>query len=264
MKKYEKSYIIIIFFMENSIESMRAAGEACPDSSDTGAGTVLDPVSPFVKAEAAERFAHRFQHSYSQAGSFGKTLLEAAAQTLPLGSGAEKIVYEFGANKVAAILAPYSPEHSNKDYSPEVMKRKFYERKLLNLLAPESIPDIHMAGTSPPMLILDRVHRAGSRDEVAVAIERKTRFGRKDPQSELSALGLRIDPTGDNLILDKGGNTVYVDNPMGKLNKQALVEAIDALSDLDKKRALKYLSRLKEHGAEFAADEENENLELAA
>lgn len=236
--------------MTKNLEIVQGAGE-------TAGG--LDPAVPFFGDEA-ERFRHRLDWSYEQAGPQARRKLEAITQVSPAGTGVEKIVYEFGSDKVVSLLAPHSPETASKDYSPDALKRTFYQRKLLHLLAPECVPDIHLAGTAPPILVLERVQRPAGKAEFLKAIDlrkQKIQNGER-PLSALFALGVGIDPTGDNIILAKNGSTVYVDNPTGAMNKDVLEEAIAELPELKRRKALKYMDRLESLGAEFIVENPQE------
>ena len=197
-----------------------------------------------------------------------------------VGQGKEKNVYSDPENEHRVI----AKIKENKDLvrTPNQLKGRFYLTKILHLLYPKFIPDIHLAAAGEENILvlerknLDEEHvehnqlRAGSQSESSelkdkykkLLSERDEKFVWDDEFidrfAELSDLGVEFDPSSSNFGYDDNGNLVYADNSfdpwvnfsdgnhLKKFNAEKIRESIGTLEDTKKEQALKYLKRLEE------------------
>jgi len=181
---------------------------------------------------------------YPTAHPAAQMLLDEVMLTPPLASGTEKVIYPYGygENKVVAFM---TTDWAQSYYSPEQQKVNFYRRKLLHLLLPQHIPDIHLAGTAPKMLILDRVEEPPTSEVSAVAAIREL-FAVRRLCRKLDALGVRYQAGDINFMTDRTGTINYVDNVVTWNTKKPFVKSsIDKLEPQEKAKALRYLNRLE-------------------
>lgn len=171
--------------------------------------------------------------------------------------GREKKVYGHHERKDLVV----SEFHKQKwlEETPEQIKARFYLTKILHLLYPQNIPNIHLAASEPHALIIDRVK--GS--TMASLMDEAEKID--DFYQELDSLGVYLDFKHWNFLKTKkdGGeeDLMYVDtfdaykilrDENGKPVRidrwylpDALKEAIVTnLSGDKRERALKYLERL--------------------
>jgi hypothetical protein len=77
-----------------------------------------------------------------------------------LGTGAEKTVYTDPDNeKLAKAVFHKEARETTSDgteQTPEYIKARFYLTKILHLLYPKNIPDMHMSASEPNMIVVDR------------------------------------------------------------------------------------------------------------
>lgn len=167
----------------------------------------------------------------------------------PLGDGAEKMVYENPNNPEQAI----GIFHEGEPQSPELTKGRFYLTKILHLLFPKNIPDMHLAATEPNMIGVDRV------EDSARSFTLAERSGQafRDLRVNLDSAGVTFDDYSQNLKFNKKGDLFYVDSfmPWGEdeesvsepwFDKEKLEAAIQNLDDDKKELALSYFKRLDE------------------
>lgn len=188
--------------------------------------------------------------------------------------GVEKIIYqsESNPNELIAVLK------FNQSESPERIKARYYLSKILHLLFPQNIPDIHFASyNKKPILILEKIfldelHNylnenyndfpARIKNSIIYNKFKNKIFSDKNYiklSKELSLIGIFLDPNPLNYGYNKEGNLVYIDNSFipwftdskGKIislgyNPQGLKQKIEEnLSGFTKDQALKYLARLE-------------------
>lgn len=170
--------------------------------------------------------------------------------------GGEKSVYEDPDNPDLAI----GIFHTYRKETPHQVKARFYLTKILHLLFPKNVPDIHMASSDPHAITVERV--GDNKEEKSPDYLEKVRL-----QEEFERLGVSLDKNKpDNYKCDKDGNVVYVDSfrpwslYRGELfcgyDSVELQKAIQGLKDEEQRElALSYLNRLEELLAE-----ENRNL----
>ncbi len=163
-----------------------------------------------------------------------------------LGKGVEKEVYE----------NPHNPKHAVGIFKreaaefPERVRGRFYLTKILHLLFPDNIPDIHSASSDPQMIEVDKIIP----DEQAVTKNfKKFNSDYCELMDKFDALGIILDPAQVNFKYDFSGNLVYVDSfdPWYKgageelaFSMDKLKEAIEKLNSSEKEQCLKYLERL--------------------
>lgn len=156
----------------------------------------------------------------------------------PLGLGSEKIVYPFGETQVLAGYKVRKP--------PNVIREEFYRRKLAHTLAPDLIPDIHLAASQPSVLVVDRVEDVPLRGEGG---EAKERAATQQTTAKLAELGIDIDAGNSNFVINALGVAVYVDS----LERHSLhvSKAEKAIGDMPPEigiRALHYLQTVRQIG----------------
>lgn len=173
-------------------------------------------------------------------------LMDRVGHEVPLGDGAEKVVYPYGDEKVVAFLSDH-PAYSERDHSPEAMKVTYYQQKLLHLLLPENIPDIHLAGSSPPMLIMDKIERPTSLKEKVVATIKRP-FSRFRLTRKLNRLGIYADTSPGNFVSSAEGVSNYVDTFSWLMDGKTIERSMRKLPAAEQAKAKKYLSRLETLG----------------
>lgn len=147
----------------------------------------------------------------------------------PLGVGAEKAVYDLGNGKVVTFLAPKNAE---------TLRRQFYTQKLAHLLLPNNIPNVHLVGSRPPLMILDKV-LSGPRVDYGTFWD-----GNNELITRMREVGIKyIDYGGDNFIRDSLGQTHYVDSLDFGQDLSGLAKVIDSMKGSEAKRARFYASR---------------------
>jgi hypothetical protein len=182
----------------------------------------------------------------------------------PIGAGAEKKVYQDpeNADRVIGVFEEDTRE------TPNQIKARFYLTKILHLLFPKNIPDMHWAGSEPNSFQADKgehseLHKIiNTGKETHISFEEAMESIESDSAvsdflKELDKLGIRsMDYASVNYSHDSEGNPLYLDTFYvwkkrndGKLqlfcDLDKLEDAIDLLSDEDNVRAKSYLSRLK-------------------
>lgn len=166
----------------------------------------------------------------------------------PLGDGAEKKVYE-NPNNPEQVIGIF---HKSESQSVELAKGRFYLTKILHLLFPKNIPDMHLAATEPNMISADKVE-SGPR---SFGFTERSEKSFKDLESNLNSVGVIFDDYSLNLIFDKGGDLFYVDSffpwiteagrSVRQYDRQKLYSSIQNLDDDKKELGLSYLNRLEE------------------
>lgn len=171
-----------------------------------------------------------------------------------LGKGIEKKVYE----------NPHNPEravgvfHVLRPESQETIKARFYLTKIIHLLFPKNIPDMHSVTSDPKTIEVDKIDDDGS-----LPAENLKRFvpNYHSLVEKLYDLGLAFDHADVNYKFDKKGDFYYVDSflPWHSrapeeppfLHIEKLKAEIEKLDPAKKELALGYLDRLmilhKEH-----------------
>jgi hypothetical protein len=218
-----------------------------PEQSERGSGQLrevpeisLDPASI-----AIDLAGKRLADIYVDAHPAAQSLIDRVSQQPPLGMGTEKLVYPYGEGKVASFMTRH---WSTTHYTPERQKANFYRRKLLHLLLPDGIPDIHLAGTVPPMLILERIEPPANKVLQALAAIRRPRAKRRLKQ-KLQSLGIGYELNPADFVTNRKGKSSYVDNlNHDGMDRPAVEAAIEDLSPEEQAKALRYLARLDKFG----------------
>ena len=166
-----------------------------------------------------------------------------------IGEGAEKKVY-VNPNNPDSVIGVF---HESMEESSEFVKARFYLTKILHLLFPENIPEIHAAASDPYVIVTDKVE--DSTRSFTLAERSGKAFG--DLKAKLDLVGVAFDDFAGNLKFDKNGDLFYVDSfepwLVGKnfiskpqFNKEKMEAAIQNLDDDKKELALSYFKRLDE------------------
>lgn len=163
-----------------------------------------------------------------------------------LGRGTEKDVFEDPDNP-DRVIGLYRREND----SERKTKARYYLTKILNLLYPEYIRDIHAAYSDPKMTISSRVE--------STLLRKVKSFFKIEPANNihliiarLSECGVWCDHASCNFMYDKNDNLIYIDSfdPWSRIDLRAnfsvdrLKEAIQHLDETDRKRAEIFLERL--------------------
>src|SRR3989344_2234097 len=166
-----------------------------------------------------------------------------------LGEGGERKVYEDKDNPERVIGAfEYQGEtDDDKRYLANQARGRFYLSKILHLLYPDNIRDIHGSFSDPNATINKRV-RAGVRG-------RKNEYFKDGKEKDAEIHGLRykiyaetganLDGFFNNFMYDQSGNLVYVDTPDSfTFDIDKLRTAVEKLEGDKKVKGLLYLERL--------------------
>lgn len=172
-----------------------------------------------------------------------------------LGAGTEKRVYEDPNNSDRAL----GVFHENKTESAEKAKGRFYLTKILHLLFPQNVPDMHLAASDPHAIVVDKVKGWNATDY------KKFYRALDEFRSKLESVGIDyIDGYSENFMFDEDGNFFFVDSfePWSEetytsyFNKEKLKLALQRLEDEKRDVGLSYLERLEELNKK---DQENAN-----
>ncbi|MDO8483069.1 MAG: hypothetical protein Q7S86_04615 [bacterium] len=193
----------------------------------------------------------------------------------PLGVGMEKDVYE-QKDRIDGVV-----KVERKAESPRKVRARFYLLKILHMLYPKNIPDIHFSFTEPNATGRDKVELDEDHNRMrdliknnAAPSENRPFGGEPDTEqfneasrrmwgklndakfpSYVFHLGVGVEMTAKNFGLDGDGNFVYVDdfpvwgnNEEGGIspifNEERIRESIGKLSGEKQKQAVCYLERL--------------------
>lgn len=170
-----------------------------------------------------------------------------------LGKGMEKIVYEDpnDTNRAIGFFHEYRSE------PPEIVKGRFYLTKILHLLFPKNIPDIHMVSSNPNALVVDKIDG----DSVPPDNLKKFVSAYYELRDKLSDLDIPADSAHINYKFDTKGDFYYVDsfNPWSRVishenlnfDLEKIRMAINGLESDKRELAISYLDRLLKLYKEF-------------
>lgn len=162
-----------------------------------------------------------------------------------IGEGLHKKIYQHPTDesKVVAVF-------KHQAWPLEMIKSRFYLNKILHLLFPENIPDIHLAASQPFSLILDKANGLK-----VSPLDLLGNIHKSQLMEDLNRVGVTFDPSSTNFIKDKKDKTIkYVDTfsvekdglgftlSVFKLRKSVL----DKLEGNKQLKALSYLQRLND------------------
>ena len=129
-----------------------------------------------------------------------------------IGEGDEKVVYEDpnSKEKVIAVFKERIPE------SPNTVKARFYFTRILHLLFPNNIPDIHWSGSNPHAYSTKRVDEdlaRGIKNSFRLYYKtKKQKEGISELTENLHQLGMGLDIGPYNFMEDSSGQMLYVDS----------------------------------------------------
>ena len=174
----------------------------------------------------------------------------------PIGKGAEKLVY-LNPDNNRQVIGSYH----GKEGRVGNIKASFYLTKILHLLFPKNIPDIHQVTAIPKTITRQRIetdslHKDAQRDDSFGWEARVKLKGKLDQNSEykrfrdtIYSLGVNLDTAPLNFSLDPEDNPVYLDDFKYWDHDVAekLQKAIEhKLQEPERTRALKFLERFRE------------------
>lgn len=160
----------------------------------------------------------------------------------PLGEGREKTIF----------VSPDDPEKiigifKEPAESAEEVRARFYLTKILHILYPQHIPDMHASISEPHAIEADRVHG-----------EESTRKQNDVIKDRFFELGVKLDSKPANYVAEEGGPAQYVDtirvwfrDGTPNYNPQKLREAIFKLDEGERSNALSYLARLEDLNGQY-------------
>ena len=199
----------------------------------------------------------------------------------PIGEGGEKKVYD-DPNNPNRVVGVY--RENRRDKTLNQVKGRYYMQKILHLLFPKNIPDIHESTQSH--VIIEKKERdsdhlafqelrmarslarekgdfsSSSQEMLAAheAMENKRSSGVDNLIRKLMRIGILFDSNIVNFATDSQGVITYLDtfDPWNisrhgekytlypQYEKEELLQAINKLEDPEKSQALKFFSRLNE------------------
>ncbi len=177
--------------------------------------------------------------------------IERVKRQPEVGHGGEKDVFPHpdDPRKVVAVFhnEVFRPAKQESIY---LMKRRYYTNKILSLLYPDNIPDIHLAASQPKALVLDRVEG----DEISPWSIRQ-RLSMRLIERRLGKIGIMIDSNDCNFMVGQDGAVSYVDSPFGAFHgkKKRVMRLAAKLGPQGKQRVSTYLNRLEDLSSEAYA-----------
>lgn len=187
----------------------------------------------------------------------------------PLGIGNERMVFNDPKNEGRVISVKRSISETPEDQF-HIARVRYYLIKIMHLLFPNNIPDIHFSYSRPDAISRDKVE-LDEKHNFLRDFEIEHAFGDNLPyvdqrvmvrlegeisshpavvelESNLRKAGFLVDPAGRNFGFDKDNNVKFVDTPMehmGSYGVARMRKAIETkLSGEKQQEALHYLDRL--------------------
>lgn len=199
----------------------------------------------------------------------------------PLGVGVEKTFYQDTDNS-DRVIGYYKEGTADREVSPRERIARFYLTKIMHILFPQNIPDIHMSTSSPHAIMRKKVEFSPNHDtmrqvllqkeqgkelspELARAYNTAGEKIRDDPEVKrfagvLESFGVDVDHEPQDFSYDTDGNIIYVEpfdalrmsvgGPRPWFDADKLEHAIKGLDEARRQEALNYLQRLKKLVAE--------------
>ena len=196
----------------------------------------------------------------------------------PFAAGAERKVYRHPRKKERVVAVENVSFRRNEQQA----RQEYYLTKIMHILLPDNIPDIHSYGSRPSMSVRQNVE-LGTEHKIIQEqkLANRTKGGRfydidskvrssiiNDPRTQrlqetLQNFGLNVDPYAFNFGFDEKGNAKYIE-PFSALtdyhiryDRKKILEAIKNIKDQKQRaRALRYLARLDALVAEKKDPEE--------
>lgn len=154
-----------------------------------------------------------------------------------VGIGGEKTVvnHPYDSEKVVSIV-------EKSKYDSLDANSRYHIQKILHMLFPTEIPDVHAAYTEPNSLITQKIPEKPQVGGNSSSMETRLAFYHK-----LANVGIEIDMARQNFINDPNDNLYYVDNPAFiSKNIDKLEKAIaENLTGKNQEEALRHLERIK-------------------
>lgn len=199
----------------------------------------------------------------------------------PFGIGAEKKVYQDKANPDRVIGM-----YKRKEISPEQAKARYYLTKILHIILPKNIPDVHLSVAKPNVIMRKKVELGSAHHVIREQWLKEKMIDRanehhinramgniaNDPKvrtlkDKLFNAGVDVDNFPGNFGIDNEGNAQYIEDfgdiyfESGRFsfNEDKLTSAIEALPRKEREKALGYLEKVKS-----LIMEETKNLEKKA
>lgn len=194
----------------------------------------------------------------------------------PLGIGDEKKVYQDKENPDRVIGM-----YKRKEISPEQTKARYYLTKILHILLPKNIPDVHLSTAKPNAIMRKKVELGSAHHTIRGRMLEKGFLNKEkhivealgtirndvriiELKRKLNDIGVNFDDFSGNFGIDNKGNAQYIEdfqpfnlspNYIFVFNYSALEKAIMNLPQKEHDKAIKYLERLND-----LAEEERKSL----
>lgn len=120
-------------------------------------------------------------------------------------AGGEKTVYELQ-NDPKKVVGFF---HESVKETPNIIKARYYLTKIIHLLFPNNVPDMHMAASNPHAIISDKVMRSNNPDLPRPTYSQMTEIADRFEQAGVYGLDLA---GAENFIRDTSNNIFYVDS----------------------------------------------------
>ncbi len=183
----------------------------------------------------------------------------------PFAAGMERRVYGHPRKKEKIVAV----ETKGFQRNAQQARQEYYLTKIMHILLPDNIPDVHFYGSKPSMSVRQNVELGPAHQTIRermLAYRTKNIFYHvdkgslssieDDPRTKrlretLQAFGLNVDPYASNFGFDEKGNAKYIE-PFSALtdyniryDRNKILEAIKNLKDQKQQtHALRYLERL--------------------
>lgn len=195
------------------------------------------------KSSEVRSARERLEGIYDTAHPAAQRLIEKKRDEEPLGAGAEKVVYAHGDKKVLAFLT----ERKKEPNLPDRMKESFYISKILHLLLPENIPDIHLAGSQPAVMVAERINPPDNYGKRILSRLKKP-FAKALLVHRIHKLGVFVDTFPSNFMLNSSGKPNYIDSFIFSYSLMSgkLERALQDLPDAERQKGRRYVERLKQ------------------
>lgn len=210
----------------------------------------------------------------------GEKNIDLGLQGEPFASGDEKEIYEHHDPKKIVKVTVDDGEGKFETGNERYIKAEFYLTKILHLLFPDNIPDIHRASFKHQATVNERkeldethttlqefYHKVNLGEDAEIGEKERKAFELSNQRKQtasiiqrLQNMGIKIDRAHQNFAEDKKGSVIYLDSIIPwsashryapdmkfsvNFNAEQLREIIvDELSEPEQSRALHYLERL--------------------
>ena len=197
----------------------------------------ITPVVPTTEQEYQVYHGNLALSHIEAVTELGEMALMSYYDVMPLGMGAEKVVYPHK-DRSDQVVAFYKDRGDGSEgLSAYELKSRYYTIRLMHVLLPDNIPDAHLVGTNPRGMHLDAVAHNPMDEETFKRLY-------EDLRTKAGALGVFLDPKRSNFVLGDDGKLKYVDDFGLPEDFTPIEVAISKIEDETmRERAQRYASR---------------------